>query len=106
MVVSPGSFTESVVEQATLAGLESAGWRVRNGAEIAPGEPAAERDDYRRGIMAQRLRDARAQLNPATPADGLEGASTSASFNARADPGHSPHSGTSCCPSSSPANCR
>ncbi len=42
------SFTESVVEQAALAWLESVGWRVRNGAEIAPGEPAAERDDYGR----------------------------------------------------------
>jgi type I restriction enzyme R subunit len=37
------TFTESVVEQAALAWLESAGWSVRNGASIAPGEPAAER---------------------------------------------------------------
>jgi type I restriction enzyme R subunit len=37
------AFTESVVEQAALAWLESAGWSVRNGAAIAPGEPAAER---------------------------------------------------------------
>ncbi len=29
--------TESVVEQAALAWLESIGWAVRNGAEIAPG---------------------------------------------------------------------
>jgi type I restriction enzyme R subunit len=35
--------TESVVEQTALAWLESAGWQVRNGAEIAPGESAAER---------------------------------------------------------------
>ena len=28
-------FTESVVEQAALAWLESIGWTVRNGAEIA-----------------------------------------------------------------------
>jgi type I restriction enzyme R subunit len=34
------AFTESVVEQAALAWLESTGWVVRNGAEIAPGEPA------------------------------------------------------------------
>jgi len=38
-------FTESVVEQAALAWLESIGWVVRNGAEIAPGELAA-RSDY------------------------------------------------------------
>lgn len=30
------SFTESVVEQAALVWLESVGWQVRNGAEIAP----------------------------------------------------------------------
>ena len=52
------SFTESVVEQAALAWLESVGWQVRNGAEIAPGEPAAERDDYGQAVLAQRLRDA------------------------------------------------
>ena len=39
------TFTESVVEQAALAWLESIGWTVRNGAEIAPGERAAERSD-------------------------------------------------------------
>jgi type I restriction enzyme R subunit len=32
-----GAFTESVVEEAALAWLESAGWQVRSGAEIAPG---------------------------------------------------------------------
>ena len=34
--------TESVVEQAALAWLESVGWEIRNGAEIAPGEPTGE----------------------------------------------------------------
>jgi putative transcriptional regulator len=38
-----GTFTESVVEQAALAWLESLGWTVRHGLEIAPGEPGAER---------------------------------------------------------------
>ena len=33
------TFTESVVEQAALAWLENIGWTVRNGTEIAPGEP-------------------------------------------------------------------
>ena len=35
------AFTESVVEQAALAWLESAGWQVRNGAEtyLAPLSP-------------------------------------------------------------------
>ena len=67
-------FTETVVEQAALAWLESAGWTVRNGAEIAPGEIAAERDDYGQVVLAQRLRDALARLNSALPAEALEDA--------------------------------
>ena len=68
------AFTESVVDQAALAWLESAGWQVRNGAEIAPGEPAAERDDYGQVVLARRLRDALARLNPALPAEALDDA--------------------------------
>lgn len=56
-------FSESIVEEAALAWLESAGWQVRDGAEIAPGEPAAERDDHGQVVLAQRLRDALARLN-------------------------------------------
>lgn len=36
-------FGESIVEQAGLAWLESAGWLVHHGLAIAAGEPAAER---------------------------------------------------------------
>jgi len=68
------SFTESVVEQATLAWLESAGWRVLHGAEIAPGELAAERSDYGQVVLAQRLRDALKRLNPALPSEALDDA--------------------------------
>ncbi|MBK7675082.1 MAG: type I restriction endonuclease subunit R [Candidatus Accumulibacter sp.] len=67
-------FTESVVEQAALAWLESVGWRVRSGAEIAPGEPAAERDDYGQVVLALRLRDALARLSPTLPAEALDDA--------------------------------
>ena len=38
-----GGVTESVVEQAALAWLESLGWWVRHGLEIAPGDSKAER---------------------------------------------------------------
>ncbi len=65
------TFTESVVEQAALAWLEATGWQVRNGAEIAPGESTAERDDYGQVVLAQRLRDALARLNPLLPAEAL-----------------------------------
>ncbi len=67
-------FTESVVEQAALAWFESTGWSVKNGADIAPGEPAAERSDYGQVVIEQRLRDALARLNPNLPAEALEDA--------------------------------
>lgn len=67
-------FTESVVEQAALGWLGGTGWQVRHGVDIAPGEPAAERGDYGQVVLAQRLRDALARLNPALPAEALEDA--------------------------------
>ena len=47
---------------------------VRNGAEIAPGEPTAERADYRQVVLDQRLRDALARLNPEPARRGVEDA--------------------------------
>ena len=47
------TFNEFIVEEAALAWLAGAGWQVRNGAEIAPGESAAERDDYGQVVLAQ-----------------------------------------------------
>ncbi|MBN8508491.1 MAG: type I restriction endonuclease subunit R [Burkholderiales bacterium] len=67
-------FGESVVEAAALAWLEGVGWRTRNGAEIAPGEPAAERDDYGQVVLVRRLRDSLARLNPTLPAEALDDA--------------------------------
>lgn len=72
--MSERAFTESVVEQAALAWLESVGWTVKNGVAIAPGEPAAERYDYGQVVLVQRLRDALARLNPALPAEALDDA--------------------------------
>jgi hypothetical protein len=57
------SFTESVVEEAALAWLESIGWRVAHGPDIAPDMPAAERRDYVEVVLAQRLRDALAHAS-------------------------------------------
>src|SRR6266446_3335259 len=68
------TFNESVVEQAALAWLESVGWSVRHGAEVAPGELAAERSDYGQVVLEQRLRDALAQLNRGLPAAALDDA--------------------------------
>lgn len=66
--------TESVVEQAALAWLESIGWQVVNGAEIAPGEPDAERENYGQVALERRLRDALARNNPKLPSEALEDA--------------------------------
>jgi len=79
--VTERGVTESVVEQAALAWLESLGWLVKHGPEIAPDMPGAERRDYGEVVLAQRLRDALARLNPELPRE------------------------THCCPSSSPARC-
>jgi type I restriction enzyme R subunit len=68
------AFTESVVEEAALAWLESVGWQVAHGPEIAPDMPAAERADYGEVVLTQRLRDALARLNPDLPAEAVEDA--------------------------------
>ena len=70
--MSHGGFTESVVEQAALAWLESLGWRVTHGLEIAPGEAGAERGDYAQVVLEARLREALARLNPVLPPQALE----------------------------------
>lgn len=67
-------FTESVVEEAALASLESTDGQIAHGPAIAPDMPAAERRDYGEVVLAHRLRDALARLNPVLPADALEDA--------------------------------
>jgi type I restriction enzyme R subunit len=51
-------FTESTVESATLSWLESLGWQVKHGPEIAPDGLFAERRDFGQVVLEQRLRDA------------------------------------------------
>ena len=68
------SFTESVVEEAALAWLESQGYAVAHGQDIAPGELAAERSDYGQVVLEGRLRQALAQLNPTLPVEALDDA--------------------------------
>ncbi|MGQ9526077.1 MAG: type I restriction endonuclease subunit R, partial [Armatimonadota bacterium] len=65
---------ETELEQAALAWLKSLGWTVKHGPEIAPDGPFAERQDYREVVLAQRLRDALARLNPDLPPEVLEDA--------------------------------
>ena len=72
----PSGFTELVAEQAALAWLESLGYAVLHGPDIAVGGTAPERSDlnYRDVILETRLRQALARLNPALPASALEDA--------------------------------
>jgi type I restriction enzyme R subunit len=70
--MTSGTFTESVVEQAALAWLESLGYAVLAGPEIAPDEPQAERGDYRQVVLERRLRQALERLNPQFSSDVLE----------------------------------
>ena len=69
-----GILNESVIEQATLDWLDSLGYVVKNGLDIAPGEPAAERQDYSQVVLEERLRNSLAFLNPTLPAEALEDA--------------------------------
>jgi type I restriction enzyme R subunit len=66
--------TESTVESAALAWLKGVGWQIAHGLEIAPDQVLAERRDYSEVVLAQRLRDALARLNPQLPAEALEDA--------------------------------
>jgi len=68
--------SESVIEQAALAWMESLGYTILHGPEIAAGEPGAERNDpeYRDVILERRLKQALQRLNPALPPEAIEDA--------------------------------
>ena len=66
--------TESIIEEAALTWLESLGWTIKHGQEIAPGELAAERTDYGQVVLEDRLRQALVQLNPQLPTEAIEDA--------------------------------
>ena len=68
------TFTEAIVEEIALDWLESLGWTVAHGPDIAPGAVDAERTDYGQVILEQRLRDALVRLNPSLPVSALDDA--------------------------------
>jgi len=70
--MTSGTFTESVVEQAALAWLESLGYTVLAGPEIAPGEQRAEREHYGQVVLETRLRQALELLNPGLSTDAID----------------------------------
>src|SRR5208283_5786455 len=72
MPVEPSKITESVVEQVSLAWLESLGYDIVSGLAIAPGEIAAERSDYKQVCLFDRLQTKLEDLNPKIPLEGLQ----------------------------------
>lgn len=64
--------TESVVEEAALQWLAELGYATLSGPEIAPEEPAAEREGFDQTVLHGRLRASLRRLNPAVPADALD----------------------------------
>ncbi|MGH9382118.1 MAG: type I restriction endonuclease subunit R, partial [Thermoanaerobaculia bacterium] len=68
------AFGESTVEEAALDWLAGLGWQRVHGPEIAPGMPGAERGDYGEVVLAERLHEALARLNPELPGEALDDA--------------------------------
>ena len=55
-----------------LAWFGEQGYAVGHGPQLAPGEPAAERDGFGEVVLVGRLREAIRRLNPAIPEDARE----------------------------------
>jgi type I restriction enzyme R subunit len=75
------AFSESVVEDAKLAWLESLGYTIKHGPDISPGDDTLtlalsqrERENYSEVVLGQRLREALVRLNPALPAEAIDDA--------------------------------
>lgn len=66
------TLTESMVEEAALGWFRELGYAVLPGSQLAPGEPAAERESFSTVVLVGRLREAIRQLNPAIPDDARE----------------------------------
>lgn len=66
------NFCESQLEEAALEWFEELGYEVVFGPDIAPEGDYAERDDYSDVILADRLKEALARINPKLPNDALE----------------------------------
>ena len=62
---------EAGLEELVLDELRALDWAVAFGPDIAPGEPAAERSDYREVVLVGRLRAAIERLNPLLPTDAV-----------------------------------
>ena len=66
------SLNESIVEDAALTWFGELGYAVGHGPQLAPGEPAAERDSFGEVVLAGRLREAIGRLNAGIPGEARE----------------------------------
>ena len=66
------SLNESIVEDAALEWFGELGYAVGHGPQLAPGEPAAERESFGEVLLVGRLREAIRRLNPAIPEEARE----------------------------------
>ena len=60
------------MEDAALEWLAGLGYEILSGLAIAPGEPAAERADYKQVFLFDRLQTKLEDLNPKIPLEGLQ----------------------------------
>jgi len=68
------NFAESIVEDAALSWFKELDYAVAHGPHIAPDELHAERKSFSEAVLAKRLRDALAELNPKIPVEALDDA--------------------------------
>lgn len=66
--------TENIIEESAIEILQSQGWEYANGKEISPEGLFCERENYSQVVLANRLRNAIAKINPAIPLDAQEAA--------------------------------
>ncbi|HNW35128.1 MAG TPA: type I restriction endonuclease, partial [Candidatus Ozemobacteraceae bacterium] len=66
------TFNEATIEEAALTWFSELGYTVVSGADIAPGEPQAERDSFTDVVLLHRLQEAVQRLNPKIPDEARE----------------------------------
>ena len=66
------TLNESTVEDAALTWFGDLGYDIAHGPDLAPGEPASERDGFGDVVLVGRLREAIQRLNPDLPDEAWE----------------------------------
>ncbi|MDP3114372.1 MAG: type I restriction endonuclease subunit R [Candidatus Cloacimonadaceae bacterium] len=67
-----GFFSESVIEQATLAWLEGINYNIAFGLDMAPDAIESERETYGQVVLGDRLHQSLQALNPRVPSEAIE----------------------------------